>query len=151
MNVEYSLAMSEALCIINQSDDYKNKIPNSFLNFMKENAEPNYNPDFNINIPIKELNLRKETKGILALIYRTYICTDEQKIEYDSLLKQNEQKMQEELKEKYDIYKIFNERQQKNVVQEPEFDNQTKEMVKYNKESIFRRIFNKIKSLFKKR
>ena len=95
MSAEYSLAMSEVLCIINQSDDnYKSKIPQSFISFLKENADSTYNPDFNVNIPIKELDLRKETKGLLALIHRSYICNEEERVEYDKILKQNEEKMQ---------------------------------------------------------
>ena len=42
MSAEYSLAMSEVLCIINQSEDtYRNKIPHSFISFLKENAIEN--------------------------------------------------------------------------------------------------------------
>lgn len=149
MNTEYSLAMSEVLCIINQSDyDYKVKIPQSFMNFIKENADSTYNPQFNINVPIKDLKLRKETKGILALIYRSYICNEEEKKEYDSILKQNEDKFQQQLKDKYDVYKMFENNQKKILKEEPEVDNSTIEMIKYKKESIFKRIFNIIRNFF---
>ena len=112
MSAEYSLAMSEVLCIINQSDDtYKNKIPHSFISFLKENADPTYNPNFDVTIPLKKLDLRKETKGLLALIHRSYICDEEERVEYDKILKENEEKAQRILSEKYDVYKIFENRQ----------------------------------------
>ncbi len=150
MSTEYSLAMSEALCIINQSkDDYKNKIPQSFINFIKENADSTYNPNFDINIPIKNLKLKKETKGILALIYRSYICNEEEKKAYDLLLKENNEKFQQELRDKYDVYKMFEENQRKMRENMQQVDNKPVEMVKYKKESIFRKIFNVIKSFFK--
>lgn len=152
MSAEYSLAMSEVLCIINQSDDnYKSKIPQSFISFLKENADSTYNPDFNVNIPIKELDLRKETKGLLALIHRSYICNEEERVEYDKILKQNEEKMQKILSEKYDVYKVFNNRQNASFNKDEEIDNSPKAVVQYKKESIFSKIFNKIKNFFKRR
>ncbi len=151
MNTEYNLAMSEVLCIINQSDDdYKSKIPQKFISFIKENSNPTYNPNFDINIPIKNLKLRKETKGILALIYRVYICNEEERTEYDSFLKKNDEKVQEELREKYDVYKMFEENQRKIMEEQAQVDNESNKMIKYNKESIFRKIFNIIKNFFKR-
>ena len=150
MNAEYSMAMSEVLCIINQSDDsYKSRIPQSFKKFIEENADATYLPKFDINIPIKNLNLRKETKGILALIYRSYICSEDERAEYDKLLKNNSDTIQKELTDKYDVYRIFDER--KNSTKEQEFDNAPKNLVKYKKENIFMKIINKIKNIFKRR
>lgn len=151
MNAEYSLAMSEVLCIINQSDDkYKNKIPQSFISFLKENADFTYNPDFNVNIPIKELDLRKETKGLLALIYRSYICNEEEKAEYDKILKQNDEKMQKQLSEKYDVYKVFEKRQNYGSEEKDKIDNKPKAMVQYKKENIIIKIINKIKNFLRR-
>ena len=150
MNAEYSMAMSEVLCIINQSDDsYKSKIPQSFKKFVEENADSTYVPKFDINIPIKNLNLRKETKGILALIYRSYICSDDERTDYDKLLKNNSDTIQKELSEKYDVYRIFEERNSR--TKEQEFDNAPKNLVEYKKENIFMKIINKIKNIFKRR
>lgn len=151
MNAEYSLAMSEVLCIINQSDDnYKNKIPQSFISFLKENADSTYNPDFNVNIPIQELDLRKETKGLLALIYRSYICNEEEKVEYDKILKQNDEKMQKQLSEKYDVYKVFEKRQNYSSEEKEKIDNKPKAMVQYKKKNIFIKIINKIKNFLRR-
>lgn len=150
MNAEYSMAMSEVLCIINQSDDsYKSRIPQSFKKFIEENADATYLPKFDINMPIKNLNLRKETKGILALIYRSYICSEDERAEYDKLLKNNSNTIQKELTDKYNVYKIFDER--KNSTKEQEFDNTPKNLVKYKKENIFMKIINKIKNIFRRR
>ena len=152
MNAEYSLAMSEVLCIINQSDDsYKSKIPQSFINFIKENADITYNPNFDVSIPLEKLKLRKETKGLLSLIYRSYICNDEERIEFDKILKLNEEKMQKQLSEKYDVYKVFNDRQNASYNKDEEIDNETKAMVQYKKENIFSKIFNIIKKILKRR
>lgn len=152
MTAEYSLAMAEVLCIINQSQEsYKRKIPQSFKKFIEENADSTYNPDFDINVPLKELKLRKETKSLLALIYRSYICNDEERIEYDKILKANSEEMQKQLNEKYDVYKVFNSRQSNNMESNQEFDNLPKDLVQYKRENIFNRIINRIKNFFKGR
>jgi len=152
MTIEYNLAMSEVLCIINQSkESYKNKIPKSFLQFIEENADSTYKPNFDINVPLKDLNLRKETKGLLALIYRTYISNEEERQQYDKLLKNNSDIIEKQLNEKYDVYKVFAERQNMNSDQDEKIDNSSKSMVQYKKEGIFSKILNKIKSLFKRR
>ena len=150
MNAEYSLAMSEVLSIINQSEDsYKNKIPQSFKQFIEKNSDVTYKPNFDLKTPLKDLKLRKETKGILALIYRSYICNEEERREYDKILKINDDIIQKQLSEKYDVYKVFDKRQ--NNTDKQEFDNTHKDLVKYKKENIFMRIINKIRDIFKRR
>lgn len=152
MNAEYSLAMSEVLCIINQSEEtYQNKIPKSFRQFIEENADLTYNPNFDIKVPLKDLNLRKETKGLLALIYRSYICNEEERQEYDDLLKKNSEIMQKQLSEKYDVYKVFENRQNYSFEKDGEIDNEPKAMVQYRKENIFTKIINRIKKIFRRR
>lgn len=152
MNAEYSLAMSEVLYIINKSEKiYQDKIPKSFIKFIEENADLTYKPSFNIEVPLKDLNLRKETKGLLGLIYRSYMCNEEEREEYDKLLKKNSDIIQKQLSEKYDVYKVFNDRQNKAFEKEEEFDNTQKSLIQYKKENIFIKIINKIKNIFKRR
>ncbi|MCR5782384.1 MAG: hypothetical protein K6G90_06555 [Clostridia bacterium] len=98
MDKEYRKALSEVACIIEQSDgNYRSKIPESFLQFVLSNADPDYHPQFDIETPLKDLPLRKETKGVLSLIYRSYICTPEERIEFDRILQENEIKRKQEL------------------------------------------------------
>lgn len=154
MTKEYSMAMSEVACIIEQSNDnYRSKIPNKFLQFVLQHSDKTYQPQFDVNTPLKDLPLKKETKGILALIYRSYICNPDERKEYDKLLKENEEKHQKALNEKYDIDKIFEARQQEAaaIAQEaiePMPDNNQTSMVEYKEESFIKKIFNKIKSFF---
>ena len=153
MTKEYCMAVSEVVCIIEQSDDsYRKKIPNKFMKFLLNNVDPDYKPEFNINTPLKDLPLRKETKGILALIYRSYICTPEERKEFDRILKENEIKNQQSLSEKYDVSKMFEERQKEIITAEKEnkilsSENNTS-MVTYKEESFFKKIINKIKNFF---
>ena len=73
-------SLSEVYDIINQLDEktYK-KIPQSLVNFIKENRDKNYNANINYDKSLMCQNLLNETSVILALIYRDYICDEQTK------------------------------------------------------------------------
>ena len=112
VNRRYSIAISETLHYlkgINQDDI--DKIPNKFMLFLKENADDNYSCNFDYNKPLKELNLTKEAKGIIAMICLNYWCeTEEQKTKFLNHLNINEQNYQEKLKRIYNVDNIFKNR-----------------------------------------
>ena len=112
VNRRYSIAISETLHYlkgINQDDI--DKIPNKFMLFLKENADDNYSCNFDYNKPLKELNLTKEAKGIIAMICLNYWCeTEEQKTKFCNHLNINEQNYQEKLERIYNVDNIFKNR-----------------------------------------
>lgn len=80
MTIEYKNALSEVNAILNLlSEDMRSKIPKAFFKFVNENASKTYSPDFNMNLPLKEQKLMKDTKVILSLIYRSYLCDKDTK------------------------------------------------------------------------
>ncbi len=93
INERYSIAISETLHYlkgINQND--VNKIPDTFMSFLKENASDNYHCDFDYNKPLKEMKLTDEAKGLIAAICLNYWCeTEDQKEKFRNHLKFNEQ------------------------------------------------------------
>ena len=103
----------------NTEEDLLSKIPNSFMNFIKNNMNVDYKTSINLNETIDKQHLLKETEAILSLIYRSYWATDEEKNEFAKkdnleLIKEEEQK-----KEQYqgkDIYKVFEERKNLNTI-----------------------------------
>ena len=151
INRRYSIAMSETLHYlkgINQDDI--DKIPNKFMLFLKENADDNYSCNFDYNKPLKELNLTKEAKGIIAMICLNYWCeTDEQKIKFRNHLNANEQVYQEELRKKYNVDDIFKKKDiSSNMEAEPE--NINKLSIKVKSENIFKRLFDCVLKFFNK-
>lgn len=150
MNEEFALAISETLSIINSSTE-KSKIPKSFMEFLIKNANPNYKPEFDSNIAIKDLKLRKETKGLLSLIYLSYLSNEEEKVEFNNILKDNNVRFQQKLMEETDVYKVFNKRKNNNIQEKEKFDNNNVNMIEYRKENIFKKILNKIISFFRRR
>lgn len=75
-------AYSEVYNIINHFEkELYAKIPQSFINAIKKNRDLNYKVNIDYTKTINEQELLRETRVILSLIYRDYLCTDEQRKE----------------------------------------------------------------------
>ena len=116
--------------------EMREKISKSFINFIEKNKSNNYVSNINPKIPIREQNIRKETKEMLGIIYRDYLCSNEER---NKLLKQEEQEEQEikqyeeELRQKYDPNDIFKNKQ---TEYNYEKEKATLAMVEYKKETL---------------
>lgn len=127
--------------------EMKEKISKSFINFIEKNKSNNYVSNINPKIPIREQNIRKETKEMLGIIYRDYLCSNE---EHDELIKQEEQEIkqyEEELRQKYNPNDLFKNKQ-KEYNYEKEKVNVA--MAEYKKETFIEKILKFFKSRFKK-
>lgn len=147
INERYKIAITETLHYLKgiSSDDI-NKIPNNFMTFLKNNVSKSYECSFDYTKPLKELNLKDETRGLIAMICLNYWCeTKEQKNKFKKHLYENEIKYQEKLIEKYNRDNIFN--REESVKKDEEID-VTKLPVQIKKENIFTRIFKYIMKLF---
>ena len=92
MNVLYQNALAEVDAVLQLMEkDLLNKIPDTFMKFIEQKKSKSYIPNLNMDVSLKEQNLLKETKNILSLIYRTYLCSPEKstklKIDDDMELK----------------------------------------------------------------
>ena len=78
MKVDYSEIFTEVNEVLKFTDpELTKKIPASFKSFIKKNMSKNYN--FIIHNNDYNITLKQETKTILALIYRKYFCSSEEK------------------------------------------------------------------------
>lgn len=145
MKEVYRDAFSEVNAILNiMPSSLFNKIPLKFRQMISEYKNNSYNPQ--IEEPVEDYELRDETKIILALIYRDFLCSDEEK---ERLKARDTQKLKEEdkqLREKYNPDNIFNNRKIKNV----EIVTKPVAMVEY-RESFITRIINEIKNIFRRK
>lgn len=117
---EYSEALAEISYILKHTDkELVQKIPSKFLNHIEENRDKNYVVNINNNLPLEEQKIKEKTKSLMALIYRNYFCNEEEKKEYDRLLKENQEKYDKELNEKYSYENIFKQNK-KEVIEEKE-------------------------------
>ena len=126
--------------------EMKSKISNSFINFIENNKSKNYVSNINPKVPLREQYIRKETKEMLGIIYRDYLCNDEERINLIHQEKRELEEIESEKREKYNLDNIF----KKNNINENDKGKSTKtevSIVEY-KESIIKRIIIKIKKLF---
>lgn len=124
-----------------------NKIPQKFYEIIKEERDKEYLP--NIKEPIENQKLKDETIILLGLIYRDFLCSQDEKKrlqEKDARdLKEAERILEAELREKYNPDNIFKKNRE-----EIEPSNEETAMIEYKEQSFLKRLFEKIKSLFKK-
>ena len=79
------------------------KIPSKLREFFKEISSKDYVTNINPNIPLDKQQIKEKTKDIIALIYRNYWCSEEERKELDQKLIENDKKFEEELREKYNL------------------------------------------------
>ena len=73
-------AFSEVYDILNHlEEELYNKIPTKFITFLEDNMDKEYIPNISYSKDISEQPLLRETKVILSIVYRKYICSDEMK------------------------------------------------------------------------
>ena len=83
------------------------KIPSKLRDFFKEVSSKDYVTNINPNMPLDKQQIKEKTKDIIALIYRNYWCSEEERKELDQKLIENDKKFEEELREKYNPDNIF--------------------------------------------
>ena len=83
------------------------------------------------------------------MIYLNYLCDDEQKSNINLILKDNEKKYQQELREKYNPDNVFKIDEEKIKIEKNEVTDDL-DMVEY-KENIFKKIISFVKEVFHKK
>ena len=145
LDQKYAEASVEVLDILNHMNEKDvSKVSKKFINFLNENASKEYISNVDYSKKLNDMDLKEETRGLLAIMYEKYWCPEEEKQDLQKKFYENEQKYQEALKEKYNPDNIFSKKQE-NII-EPE--NGQTQLIKY-KETFFRKFLNKIKSFFK--
>ena len=144
----YACAYREVIEILKYTNqDDVNKIPSEKLLLWLDNMKEDYNFEIDEEKPLSEQNISKEAKAILANIFKEYWATDYQKQRIEEKEKYDMEKLEREKYEKYNPNDIFKNKKQINIETDNISDNVA--MVEY-KESLFTKIFNKIKCIFKK-
>lgn len=114
------------------------KIPLSFMNNLKEIAKgSNMIVKVDRSRKLKDQPILEETKELIALIYYSYIATEEQKKELTEIWSENERVYQEELRKKYNPDNLF---KKKTIEKEDNL-----QIVEY-KRNILQKILDKIRN-----
>lgn len=141
----YSNALYQISEILNYVEkDLINKIPENLINYINQNKSKDYDWKIDTKLPLEKQELLQQTKEILTVIYRDYMCNASEREELDKTLNKNELKYQNELREKYNPDNLFKKREKK--IYSEQVESEDTSMVVY-KQSLFRKILNKIKLL----
>ena len=107
---EYSVAFAEVSEILKIfPEEELNKIPKSFIDLIERCKNANYKYELEEDVELHNQKMTSEAKTILSVIYRDYICTEEER---EELIKEekNEDYLREEQKRiKYNPNNIFKE------------------------------------------
>ena len=128
------------------NEEEYNKIPPEVIKTIEVNRNEDYEYELDDELELKDQPMLPETKAILFNLFRDYLATPEQKAKIIRM--QNEARQKNELK-KQQMHNtdIFANKPKENLAKN---SNETMQIVEY-KESIFKRVLNKIKSFFAKK
>lgn len=140
MSNAYKKAYADIYYILRSLEEkYRKKVPEGVVKFFRENAEPHYLSRIDLTKPLTEQEISEETEQLICLLNLEYWCTPEEKQELLKKYEINEQILQEQLKNKYEIK--FN----KNAKIED-----VKALIVIEEDSIFKKIRKFIKSIKEK-
>lgn len=147
MNIKYQNALSEVEEILKRTDEeLLEKIPSSVKQFIKENKNEEYIVQIDGNKSLEEQNILSETQAILALIYRTYWATEDERKEFEQ---QDIIELEKEQQKRTQIYfnDIFENRKSKQK-ESLQASNEVKDLVLVKEEKWYQKVWNKLCNLF---
>lgn len=118
------------------------KIPIKFRQVISENKAKDYKVE--IKEPLEEEKLKEETVVILGLIYRDFLASPEEREELQLKDTEELKKIEEEMKQQYDIDNVFKKR--KNTQEETV----STDLIPYKEQGFLKKFFNLIRGIFKK-
>ena len=145
VDVKYAVAYSEVLEILKHIpiSEY-NKIPKEKINMFEKNASKEYKCNYIPSKTLTEQNVSKTAKGIIAILFRDYWATPEQKEKIIQKQKNDRMALEEEKANKYNPNDIFKEKGIK-------IDNDKNvSLVKVAKQKWHEKILTFIKKIFNK-
>lgn len=151
MNVYTQEMYSEVYSILNLlGNNYIAKLPKSLFKMIEEQKSSTYNPQYREDKNLNEQNIKRESLSMIALFHLNYWCnSNEEKEQLKQLLKNNEEKYQAEIREKYNPDNLFKNQKQENTTESQPCINDVA-IVKYKENNFLQKLFHKIKYLFKK-
>ena len=150
VNIEYANAYVEVLEILKyiSEEDY-NKIPQDKINFYKNNSNKNYVFDYDFKKTLEEQNVSKIARGIIAILFRDYWATDEQRNMIVKKQNRDYELLEEEKKRKYNADNIFKNNEDTSV--ESKEIKQELAMIEISNIKWYTRVWNFIKELLSKK
>lgn len=139
MNNSYPKAYVEVLEILKYiPKEEQNKIPNQLIEVLKQNADKNYQYRLDTTQEFEKQNLLDETKAILAILFRDYWATDEERKQIVAKENLERRELNEELSLKYNPKDLFKIKEKKDLPKQ--------EIIVYEKEKWYKKFLRFIKN-----
>ena len=120
------IAYAEVDYIIHHMNEkYIEKLPEGLLRFFGEIKDPEHEIHIDPYKPLQSQGLKKYTLEIVALLHLKYWCEDEERKKqlYDLMLR-NQEKLEEQMREKFSIDHLFDNNSVKHVSDESDLEEQ---------------------------
>ena len=154
----YPNAYKEVYVILNNMEsEYVEKVPQIFIEMVEHNMNKEYQFEIDMEKDFEDQELLQETRAILAYMFIHYWGSEQEKLEIKEQFKKDIIEA-ERNKGTYNRDELFNKTRKydldnnDNAIKEQEnlssIDRENS-MVKYQKNSVFSKLINKLKSLFK--
>lgn len=94
--------------IKHMNEKYREKVPQKMLDFFETYKDPTYETKINPYVPLQKQGLQRYALEIIALLHLKYWCEDEErKKELYGRMLRNQEKLDEQMREKYSVEKLF--------------------------------------------
>lgn len=148
VDIQYANAYTEVLEILkNISQEDYNKVSKGKINLFEHNANKEYIFNYDSTKTLEEQNVSKTARAIIAILFRDYWATDEQRNKIKAFQNNKRHQIEEENRQKYntDIFKNRNNSAAEVINEQAE----NMQLVEY-KENIFKRILRFFRKMFGK-
>lgn len=143
--MEYAKCLVELDEVLNHlSVENLKKIPEEIRNGIKKQKDKEYIWIYDEDKKLSEQKLDRNTVAILSYLNMEYLLNDEQKEFMKKIHLLNEQKIEKEKVQKYNMEKIFTNKDDNNSKNE-------NKMIEVKEEHWYTKIFKCIKNIFKKK
>ena len=146
VDIQYANAYIEVLEILKtiSKEDY-NKVPKEKIDMFEHNANREYIFNYDSNKTLEEQNVSKTARAIIAILFRDYWATEEQRNKIKAFQNNKRNQIEEENRQKYEVFK-----NRTNIANAKEIEQvENMQLVEY-KENIFKRILVFFKKMFGK-
>ena len=144
-NIEFKNACFEVLEILRfiKEDDLI-KIPKYEIQILEENANYEHKFTYNPQKDIKEQQVCKLAKGIIAIYFYKYIASMEQKEKIEEYHRYNQELIEQTKSQQYDVNNIFKKKNKDEI----NVENENNQLIIPKNEKWYIKILYKIKEFF---
>lgn len=143
MTKEYRIALSEVNALLKLSNmEVVHNVPYKLRKYIVQNMDKTFKVNVDMSKSLEDQNISNKAKNILALIYRDYLVTTEEKKQLIINEKQMQTERQKQIRELYNPENVFKKNHEINEQQG------STAMIVIKEKNIFSKILHKIKSFF---